>query len=155
MSIWPFKKKYPPKDHLKFDGKWAILQGVVEGHPAILTRRDLKELKDIIGHPEFPYQVGIATPCNNPDSNGFPGKDELIQLQQIEHRITPLLQQNNESILVAMLTTNNMRELIYYTSNPEGVKAKFEQLKAETTTHELQMIIQVDKDWSIFKHFAM
>lgn len=78
-----------------------------------------------------------------------------MQLQEIEHKITPVLQQNNESILVAMLTTNSMRELIIYTSNPEGVKAKFEQLKAEVSTHELQMIIQVDKDWSIFKHFAM
>lgn len=54
-------------------------------------------------------------------------------------------------MLVLIITTAGMREFVLYTSAPERAKAKFEQLKTLVITHELQFIIQADKDWSVFK----
>jgi hypothetical protein len=151
MGVWPFKKKYLPKNQLSFEDSWTMLRAISEGKPMLVRRRSVSGL---LGHPEYPYQVGIAIPCNNPDSNGFPGKDELPQLNKIEDKLMPTLQQDKESVLVMVITTGNMREFVFYTSSPDGVKAKFAQLQKSVTTHELQIIIQMDKNWSIFRRFG-
>jgi hypothetical protein len=151
MGIWPLKKKsFEPKDRLHFEDRWDMLRGVDKGRPMLVRRRAASGL---IGHPEYPYQVGIAIPCNDPDANGFPGKDELPQLDEIDDKLVAALQRDNESVLVIVITTGNMREFVFYTSAPESVKVKFERLQAEITTHQLQMIIQADKDWRVYRAF--
>jgi Family of unknown function (DUF695) len=60
------------------------------------------------------------------------------------------LQEQAESLLVAIITTSGMREFVFYTRDPERVKHRFEQLRNQITSHELQLMIQVDEAWEIF-----
>jgi hypothetical protein len=147
--ITVFRKKFPPIDQLVIDEDWGLSQGVYQDK-AIFIRAN-KGLKKIARHPQFSHQVGIAVPLNSPNEHGLPVSAEGDQLNVIEDQLEDLLVQNNESIFVGVITTGGMREFVYYTSNPDQVVEKFNTVKELTSTHELQLLIQEDKDWLTYK----
>jgi hypothetical protein len=108
----------------------------------------------LIGHPSYNHQVGIAVPLNDPDQNGFPSPEESEQLNDIENQVSRMLEPGNASLLVGVISTSGMREFILYTANPNEVQRKFEELKKETLTHTLQLMIQLDKRWNVYKSFV-
>jgi hypothetical protein len=111
-------------------------------------------LRGCTGHPEYPYRVGIAVPFVAPDDEGLPSSDEIPQLDSVEDTIFGVLSTENESLLAVVITTCGMREFVLYTGAPEQVKVKFEKLKGMIETHRLQMIIEVDKSWNVYKEFS-
>ena len=70
----------------------------------------------------------------------------------IENQLVDSLEDNNESLFAGTISTDGMREFVFYTSNPDAVVTKFEGLKKNTTSHELQLMIQVDKGWLTYKN---
>ena len=109
--------------------------------------------KKTAGHPEYSHQVGIAVPLNKPNEHGFPQNEEFDQLNEIEDLISKRLEVDNESLLVGILTTDGMRGFVLYTSDPAAIKTKFEELSGLIQSHELQLMIQLDKAWSVYKWF--
>ncbi len=98
----------------------------------------------------YPHQVGIAVPLLNPEPSGLPNSTELPQLSVIEEEICELLEAEKESLFVVIVTTSGMQEYVFYTSSPERVKLKFDQLRRKITSHKIQLLIQQDKDWRVF-----
>ena len=145
-------KKYPAKDQVSLEQNWAVAQGTHNEKPLFV--RYNTDAKRLIGHPEYAHQVGIAIPLHNPDQAGLPNNEEMDQLNEIEKMLIKQLESDNESLLVAVITTNGMRELILYTSDPMQVKEKMSKIKERDLSHELQMMIQPDKDWVILKQFV-
>lgn len=147
-SVQLFKKKYPAKGEISLGAnRWAVATGAIDSHPAIVSYN--ADAEKLCGHPDYKHQVGIAVPLNSPDKNGFPSKEEGVELGEIEDQIVSELQAGNESLLVGRLTTDGMREFVLYTSNPEGVKSKLEKLQHDVKSHELQLMIQGDPKWSV------
>jgi len=147
-----FRQKYPAKPEISGDGPWAVLEGQHNGR--IMIIRANEGLKGCIGHPEYPYRVGVAVPFVAPDGDGLPSSDEIPQLDSIEDTIFEVLSTDNESLVAVVITTGGMREFVLYTGAPEQVKLKFEKLKGMIETHRLQMIIEVDKSWKVYKEFS-
>jgi hypothetical protein len=140
MALFRSRKKYPPIEEIDIADEWSMFQGEYEGKSLIARVRT--SAKDLIGHPSYTHQVGIAVPLNNPDQNGFPSGEESKQLN------------NNESLLVGIISTGGMREFVLYTTNPDEVQRKFGELKKETFTHALQLMIQPDKGWNVYRSFV-
>jgi tyrosine-protein phosphatase YwqE len=89
-------------------------------------------------------------PLRNPEPSGLPNSTELPELSVIEDEICELLESEKESLFVAIVTTGGMQEYVFYTSSPEQVKLKFDQLRGKITSHKIQLMIQPDKDWRVF-----
>lgn len=98
----------------------------------------------------YEHQFGVAVPLRTPEPNGLPSPEEGIQLGEIEDAICAFLEQQAESLFVAVITTNGMREFVFYTRDPEHLKQRFEQLRKRITTHEIQLMIQPDKAWRVY-----
>jgi hypothetical protein len=60
------------------------------------------------------------------------------------------LQEQAESLLVAIITTSGMREFVFYTRAPQQLQERFQQLRNRITSHEIQLMIQSDKTWRIY-----
>jgi hypothetical protein len=147
-----FRKKYPPIDTIPLLDNWSVRQGKYQGKPFVL--RFSAEAKRLSGHPEYKHQVGIAIPFNSPNEAGFPESSEMEDLNVIEDLLSDSLEENNESLLVAVFTTGGMREFVFYTSNPEQVNNKFKQLQEKISTHQIQLMIQPDKKWYTYKNLT-
>lgn len=148
--MWPLSKK--DQSEPNWDGSWSVLQGDHEGAPLIV--RIHQEVGRLVHDGSFPYQVGIAVPLQSPNEHGLPEPDEMEILSALEDKIVQTLERDRECIHVATITTSGMREFVLYTSAPETVEATFQELKDAAPTHEVQLMIQPDEDWSVYEQFA-
>lgn len=150
--MWPFTRKTKTPDRLPIDGPWSVGQGQHDGKILIVrSNTGYKEYGRVAG---YDHQVGIAVPLRAPEPTGLPSPQEDAELGAVEDTISASLEQQAESLLVAIITTSGMREFVFYTRAPEQVKQRFEQLRGSITSHEIQLMIQPDKDWSVYAQFG-
>jgi hypothetical protein len=118
--MWPFTKKTKTPDRLPIDGPWSVGQGQHDGKILIVrSNTGYKEYGSVAG---YDHQVGIAVPLRAPEPTGLPSPQEDAELGALEDTISASLEQQAESLLVAIITTSGMRELVFYTRAPEQVK---------------------------------
>jgi len=128
---------------------WRVAEGEHNGNPMIVRLNTA--YRKFAGVEGYDHQVGIAMPLLDPQPSGLPSTDENAALDEIEDNLCGLFESGKESIFVAVITTSGMRELVFYTRDPENVKAKFEQAKSSVDGHEVQLLIQPDRDWKIYE----
>jgi hypothetical protein len=149
--MWPFKKKSQKPERLPIDGPWSVGQGERNGKILIVrANTGYQKFGSISG---YEHQVGIAVPLRAAEPTGLPSPEEDAQLGEIEDRLCAEFEQEAKSLLVAIITTSGMREFVFYTRVPEDVKHRFEQLRGAINNHEIQLMIQADKDWSVYARF--
>jgi len=146
--MWPFRKEAPTSDQLPINGPWAILQGQHAGKPMIV--RSNTGYRKFGSVPGYEHQVGIAVPLHAPETSGLPSPGENAQLAAVEDTICPALEEQASSLLVAVITTSGMREFVFYTRSPQEARRRFEQLRGRITSHEIQLMIQPDRDWAVY-----
>ena len=150
--MWPFKKRYQLKTQIDPEGRWSVSQGTYEGKP--LFARINMSLKSLVGHPEYSSQVGVAVPLHTPNEHGFPTQKESEELNSIEDSLCSELLVDNESLFAVVITTNGMREFVFYTSDPTSAQAKVAKVSQLVTGHEVQLMVQPDPEWNVYKRFA-
>jgi hypothetical protein len=145
----PFKKTPPSLNELPRDGSWLLAQGLLEGKPVIVRMN--ASVEEFRGHPELAYQVGVAVPFKAPDKNGWPDPEEFVALYQIEDLVHDTLEVQSRSVVVAVITTDGMREFVLYAVDPDEVKSNHARLcKSVKSGHEVQLMIQSDPEWNVF-----
>ncbi len=147
--MWPFngKKTLKPED-LPIGEEWRVAEGEHNGNPMIVRMN--AAYRRFSGVQGYTHQVGIAMPLVDPEPSGLPSSAENADLDTIEDDLCGLLQSANESIFVAAITTSGMRELVFYTRDPEQVKQKLEQARSSIESHQIQLMIQPDDEWKIY-----
>lgn len=146
--MWPFEKRALKAEDLPIDDAWSVSQGEHNGKPIIVrANAGYRKFRGVIG---YEHQFGIAVPLHAPGPTGLPSSIESGELDSIEDSICDLFETERESLYVAAISTNGMREFVLYTLSPEQVKQKFERLKSGVTSHEVQLMIQQDKDWRVY-----
>ena len=100
--------------------------------------------------PGYDHQVGIAVPLKKAETTGLPSPAEDALLGEVEDIICSSLEEQAESLLVAVISTGGMREFVFYTREPQRVQQRFEQLRNRITSHEIQLVIQPDRTWRIY-----
>jgi hypothetical protein len=147
--MWPFKKAGQKLESLPIEESWTVAQGMRNGNPIFVRFNNVyRGTKGVKG---YEHQAGIAVPLNQPDDSGLPSSaQELQELDEIEEVLCALAESDKESILVASISTSGMREFVFYTRKPEGLKEKFLQARGQVTGHELQLMIQPDGDWQVY-----
>lgn len=151
MSMF-WQKKF--KNISDYGDKWQVLQGKLDNKP-IVTRYKIS-LVDAIGHPKYPFQIGVAIPLINPTVDGLTTDTEAEELWKIEDELTKTLEKNGEAVLAMVITFNGMREFVFYASEwkPEYFEQEVKQIQANhsiSQNHELQFMMQHDKEWETFK----
>lgn len=148
----PFAKKF--KNISEYPDAWSVAQGVIDGKPIFTRYRS--GINEAIGHPNYPFQIGIAIPLNSPTEDGLPANEEGNRLGQIEDAISAVLQLHDETVFVLSITTGGMREFVFYASEwkPEYYEAKVKEAGKSFAEHDLQFMMQPDKNWDTFRQFT-
>ncbi len=146
--MWPFKKNAPTSDQLPIGGPWAIRHGEHDG--SVMIVRSNTGYRKFGSVPGYEHQAGIAVPLRAPETTGLPSPEEDAELTAIENAICPTLEEKVESLLVAIITTSGMREFVFYTRAPQELRQRFEVLRHRITSHEIQLMVQPDKDWVVY-----
>ena len=139
-------KKY--KDISHYSDSWSIAEGKHEGNTMFLRYR--KEAKEMAGHPDLPFQIGVAIPLLHPNEQKLPTNEEMEQLNSIEDDLVQTLKKDQSVFDVLVITTNNMREFVFYAKEwkPEYYENQVKEVEKRHREHLLQFIMQEDKKWS-------
>lgn len=148
----PFKKEFKPIG--EYADTWSLSHAEIDGKPLIVRYRE--GFKEAVGHTGYPYQIGIAIPLIEASKEGLPSKEEGNRLYEFEDALTEALATNGETAFALSITTNGMRELVFYASElkPEYYEAKVKAVAQQFPEHELQFMIQSDPDWNTFMQFS-
>lgn len=140
-----FKKKYIPRTKLQINDKaWQVSRGEHQDKPLLV--RINTWAKELVGHPELPFRIGIAVPFLHPQADGLPTGEENFDFNEIEDAIFDIFQKNNMAIVCVTITTNGMREFLIY-SSVDQIEDQINQLKSKFSKYNFQHYISEDKKW--------
>ena len=154
--MWPFEHSdnLPDVARLDLDGHWANLRVDNDGRPGFV--RVNRGLAPAAGHPSYSYEVKLTISYENVGDTGLPTVDEEMEaVDRIEDRVRAALEADRRSLLAVVLTRDGVRELTFYTRDPEGVAAWFEQQKRAPMTHTLEILIRPDPRWEVFRTYPI
>lgn len=145
-----FGKKTNNTKDWNITDQWLILDGENAGYPMIIRLNT--GVKEIVGHPLFPYRIGIAIPLKHPQENGLPIHEEQQYFYQIEEEIYNLFQNNDEAFVCILITTSNFKEYVMYSKTNQKIKQKIHALKSKFPEYDFQHYVQKDKNWDMYKN---
>jgi len=112
----------PELAKLNIQDSWSVSEGQYDGKPLIARLNG--GLKPLLADSRYQHRIGIALPFNTPGDDGLPSGEESWQVSEIEDLIAAELEEHHESVFAAVITTNGMREFIFYTSDPDAAEKK-------------------------------
>lgn len=144
-----FRKKAPSYPS---ESKWTVLDGKHNGLPLIVRRND--SARELRGHAAYQHRVGVAIPLRQPDANGLPMPEEITALNDIEDALATALESQQDALQVLAVTTNSMREFVFYTRVPAEIESRLRALQESFSSHEIQFYVAEDPEWQGFTQFA-
>src|SRR5207237_9543812 len=91
-------------------------------------------------------------PLKSPDANGFPGADEVKQLDALEDELVTLA--GDRALLVGVITTSGMREFVLYTGTGDWIAQFHKDRQARTDHHEVQVMAREDRACGTYRAFV-
>jgi len=143
---------YPSRADLKIPDEWQIMAAQTEDGPMILKVNS--GYANLLGHPEYPYQVGVAIPLNSPTSAGMHNEEEGNQVGMIEDLLVESLQTEKLALWVFSQCSSGVKEWVFYTGDPVETAKRINELRGCIKTHLIQNIHQEDPEWEIFQAFT-
>jgi hypothetical protein len=147
-----FKREYLPLS--QYPDTWGVSEGVIEGRPVFLRYRT--GFSKAVGHPKYGFQIGVATPLLTPTEHGLTREAEAEELWALEDALDNALTQNDEAGFALSITTNEMREFVFYASEwkPEYFENKVKEINKRFPKRELQFMMQEDPNWNSYRSVA-
>lgn len=139
--------------NLELDSCWLNLSGTLRGNPArIRLNEGVVPLQD---DPAWAVEMLVTVHVNDVGDDGLPRDiDEYTALDALEDLYRDALQRGGRSVLALVITTDGIRDLIFYTSDPDAAIKEFEErLKPATTTHPVEFTIRPNA-WELYRRFA-
>ena len=132
--------------------KWNVAQAELSGKPIFIRANiGFRGFKD---KAKYPYRIGFAFPLLKPNENGLPTHDEGNQLSAVEDTLLNALTKKRLAFLTLVITTQGMREFVFYSNQSEAVQKQIDILKESIKSHEFQSYIESDKNWEVFIEYA-
>ena len=145
-------KKYPSKDQLTIPNDWGLSLAQTNEGPMVMKVNS--GYSRLIGHPEYPYQIGVAVPLNAPNSAGMHGEEEGEQVGVIEDMLVESLESDKLALYVFSQCSSGAKEWVFYTGNPDEVEGRIHSVRSRITTHTIQNVRQEDPGWDVYQNFT-
>jgi hypothetical protein len=146
LSLFRRRSVYPK------ESKWHVLTVKQDGKPQYVRLNT--SAKELLGHPDFKFLLGIAVRINAPGSEGLPNAREFETLSQLEDMIVARLESEQRSLCVLISTMHGVREFMFYTRDRNFAQTSINALSKEITSHKIVGTISEDPKWSFYQQFG-
>jgi len=133
--------------------RWEMFKrGTSDGHLAYIRGNTaLRELKD---RQRFPYRVGFAVAFLKPNAYGLPTDDEARELMALENDIDRAMSGKKLGFLALVITTGGMREYVFYSNQPDAVRAQIKKMGGRMHGREVRSYVTADPGWEVYFRFT-
>jgi hypothetical protein len=137
---------------LSADGAWGVAQGEHDGGPLLVRYNEAA--RQWLGHRGLPIKLGFAIPLRTPQPGGLPTPDENAQLGDVEDLILREVESATIGVQAFIVTTGEMKELVFYIPTGVDIRALHERVMAAVTSHEVQCMAVEEPSWDSYKAFV-
>lgn len=102
----------------------------------------------------FRYQAAVSVILNNPLKNGLPGEAEKMELDSIEQIIVSQLATTGSAVYGLEVQGNLRSDYIFYTDEKRAVRAAFENIKKNISTHKVEFALIPDQKWYSYRWYS-
>ncbi len=142
----------PELANLNIEDSWSVVEGEYNGKP--LIARINTGLRPLVADSRYQHRIGVAVPFTSAGEDGLPSGEESWQVAEIEDLIAAALEEHHESLFAAIITTNGVREFVFYTSDPGAVEKKLAVLAKKIDSHQIQRVTHLDEGWTVYRQFV-
>jgi hypothetical protein len=135
--MWPFKRKARPEP----DELWSVGQSEIDGEAFFLRWKNAPVSKGRLSH-----RMGIAIPFDGVIEKKYPDTETGNYLALVEDALVAVLEPIPAEFVVA-LTLPNVRELMFYTSDPKAAQRALAGIQAQFSRTTFQSYTKPDPDW--------
>jgi hypothetical protein len=98
---------------------------------------------------ELPFHFSVLI------NSGLPIGEEANKLNELEENIERALTEKDDAVFVASITTNGMREFVFYAAEwkPQYFEQKVDEA-VKDSDHKPQFMMQKDRNWDTYRKFA-
>ncbi len=147
-----FKRKQRESSQEPKPTDWLLAQGERDDFPMIVRMAEAYAgLAPVKG---YKHHVIASVHFRNRREDGFPSSEEGDDLQTLEENLSFLLEAQNESLCVLVITNNGLRDFIFYTRNATDAREKLANNSDIFRGFVVEFAIEPDPDWSIYKAFS-
>jgi hypothetical protein len=115
--------------------------------------------KEWMAHPDLSVKLGFAVPLNLVGEGRLPTPEENSDLDAIEDAIYNEVHLAITNVFVMVLTTNKMKEFVFYIPSSEDANQKIAEIhtaiSGKISTHEIQCMAKHDPEWNSYKQFVL
>ncbi len=141
-----FSKKMP-----EIIENWSVLTSEYENKQLIIRRNDGTSI--ISGKGYLNYRTGISYKFLIQTENGLQSKEENQKINEIEDRIYEYFNNNVNSVVSLIITTNGFKEYVIYHNKENNINENFIKLKSSFTSYQLTGYTEEDKKWEVYNQY--
>jgi hypothetical protein len=134
----------PPDD--PWAGRWSVREVTRDGQ-RVLVRRNATAAS-LAGDPRFPERIRVAVPL--PRGADYTPADDL---HNVETLLVEALERNRTTIGVLVLTTDTVREFVFYTADAPSATRVIADLLPKAAPYELKAEAATDRRWELYAAF--
>ena len=144
----PFDRK-----NLQIEDEWSYKQiGYKDSELVTIFRKNLGASK-LLGHSDLSKLFYFTIIYETDNAQGFPSKKDNSRISDFEDIDVPNIEKESNSIHVASVLKNGIKDLLFYVSDPEFFleTVKNNNLKLKELNVELELVS--DPKWEIYVDF--
>lgn len=137
---------------MRNEGEWVLASWERAGFPVSI--RMATAFWEHGSVPGYDHRVTVGIELRDPNASGQPGPEEWDDLEAAELDVCKSLEAGNESLCVLVITGNGLRDIMFYVRDPEEAKVRVNRLVDVVNTHKLQVAIEPESNWRIYRFFS-
>lgn len=147
-AIKPFDRT-----NLTIEDEWSGKEvGCKDSELVTFFRKNLGA-KEIAGHPDLQNLVYFTISYEVEDPRGFPTKEVYDQISDFEDENVPDIEAESNSIHVASVIKNGIKDLLFYVSDPDIFLKAVNENNSKLKGLKVDMDLANDPKWEIYADF--
>jgi hypothetical protein len=127
--------------------QWAVAEGTHNDLPLMIRFRDkFVQGVNISNHPQL---IQIFWEYSEHES-GMPSTEDSQSMEVFENRLVEALEGDLTGVLSAVITTNGVREWVYYCKSTDSFAKKLHNMPQESEPYPIGIEAGNDPDWEYF-----
>lgn len=124
---------------------WAVAEGTHEDKLVLVRfRHNFRQVLDFEG---YHLLLQITWPFFEVDPSGMPGVEDAEAMEQFEQRLLVAYEHDFHAVLTAVITTNGVRQWLFYTSDLEECGDRLTEMPQEAEPYPIELVADEDPEW--------
>lgn len=141
------------RNSLNIEDNWSAKEIGYQDSELISFYRKNLGASEIAGHPQLSNLVYLTILYTPNDQRGFPEEIDYKLLSDFEDIDVPQIEIESNSIHIASVLTDGVKDLLFYVSDPDSFVASLNKSNGKIANFKVELELVSDPNWEAYHDF--